>query len=87
MGNAKQKYIENIVTTLDKTRLDENKMTQSVDSSKRGEKHEPEVNLDPEPLSSIRQSHRHQTREQGKRSARRRKSVVSIGKMTCPTYL
>ena len=27
-------------------------MTRSVDSSKRSEKHEPEVNLDPEPLSS-----------------------------------
>ena len=27
-------------------------MNQSVDSSKRSEKHKPEVNLDPDPLSS-----------------------------------
>ena len=31
--------------------------------------------------------HRHQTQEQGKRSARRRKSVVSIRNMTCQTHL
>ena len=31
--------IENIGTRLDQTRLDENQMTQSVDSSKRSKKH------------------------------------------------
>ena len=44
--------IENIGTRLGKTRLDENQITRSVDSSKRSEKHEPEVNPDPEPSSS-----------------------------------
>ena len=44
--------IENIGTRLDKTRLDKNHMTRSVDSSKRSEKHGPEVNLNPEPSSS-----------------------------------
>ena len=45
------KNIENIGTRLDKTRLDNNKMTRSTNSSKHSEKHEPEVNPDPEPLS------------------------------------
>ena len=45
------KNIENIVNQLDKTRLDNNKMTRSTDSSKHSELHEPEVNLDPEPSS------------------------------------
>ena len=44
--------IENIGTRLDKARLEDNKMTQSVDISKRSKKKEPEVNPDPEPLSS-----------------------------------
>ena len=43
--------IDNIETRLEKTRLDKNQMTQSVDSSKRSKKNKPEVNLDPEPLS------------------------------------
>ena len=46
------KNIENIGTRLDKTRLDDNQMTRSMDSSKRSKKHEPEVNPDPEPSSS-----------------------------------
>ena len=44
--------IQNIGTRPNKTRLDENQMTQSVDSSKRSEKHKLEVNPDPEPSSS-----------------------------------
>ena len=43
---------QNIGTRLEKTRLDENQLTRSVDSSKRSEKHEPELNPDPEPSSS-----------------------------------
>ena len=43
--------IENIGTRLETTQLD-NQITQSVDSSKRSEKHEPEVNLDSDPPSS-----------------------------------
>ena len=46
------KNIENIVTWLDKTQLDNNQMTRSADSSKRSEKHEPVMNPDPEPSSS-----------------------------------
>ena len=64
-----------------------NQMTRSVDSSKRSENHEPEVNLDPNRSHLIRRIHRHQTHHQRKIKARRRKSVVSIGKMTHPTHL
>ena len=46
------KNIENIGTRLDKSRLDNNQMTRSTDSSKHSETQEPEVNLDPKPLSS-----------------------------------
>ena len=46
------KNIENIVTRLDKTQLDNNKMTRSTDSSKISEMHELEVNPDPETSSS-----------------------------------
>ena len=46
------KNIENIGTRLDKTRLDKNQMTRSVDSLKHSENHKPEVNLDPDPSSS-----------------------------------
>ena len=44
--------IENLETRPDNTRLDENQMTRSMDSSKRNKKNEPEVNPDPEPSSS-----------------------------------
>ena len=43
---------QNIGTRLEKTRLDENQITRSVDNSKRSKKHKPEVNPDPEPSSS-----------------------------------
>ena len=46
------KNIGNIETRLETTRLEKNQMTQSVNSSKCSEKHEPEVNLDPDPSSS-----------------------------------
>ena len=52
MPETSNQNIENIGTRLYKTLLDENQMTQSIDISKRSEKHEPEVNLDPEPPSS-----------------------------------
>ena len=44
--------IKNIGTLLETTRLDENQMTRSVDSSKHIKNHEPEVDPDPEPSSS-----------------------------------
>ena len=46
---------ENIQQTLPmniETRLENNQLTRSTDSSKHEEMHEPEVNLDPEPSSS-----------------------------------
>ena len=46
------KNIENIVTRLDKTRQDNNEMTQSRDSSKHSKMYELGSNLDPEPSSS-----------------------------------
>ena len=44
--------IENIVTRLDKTRLDNNQMTQSTDSSKYVKTYELRSKTDPEPSSS-----------------------------------
>ena len=44
--------IKNIGTQLEMNRLDGNQMIRSADSSKRSEKHEPEVNPDPDPSSS-----------------------------------
>ena len=44
--------IGNIDTQLETTQIDKNQMTQSVNSSKRRENHEPEVNLEPDPSSS-----------------------------------
>ena len=52
MRETSNQNIENIGTRLDKTRLDKNQMTRSVDSSKPSKKHKPEVEPDPEPLSS-----------------------------------
>ena len=46
------KNIEYIVNQLDKTRLDNNQMTQSMDSSKHSETYELGSNPDPEPSSS-----------------------------------
>ena len=46
------KNIENIVTRLDKTRLDNNQMTQSTDSSKHSKTYKLGSNPDPEPSSS-----------------------------------
>ena len=42
----------NIGTRLENTQVDDNKMTPSMECSKRSKNHEPEVNLDPEPSSS-----------------------------------
>ena len=47
-----KKNIENIGTQQDKTRLDDNQLTRSTDSSKHEETYDPEVNPDPEPSSS-----------------------------------
>ena len=79
--------IENIVTRLDKTRLDNNQMTQSTDSSKHSENHEPEVKPDPEPSSSdfLESSSSDSRARKTKRS--KKKSVASIGKMTHQTHL
>ena len=46
--NSERKNIENIGTRLQTTRLDD-QMTRSENSSTRSEKHEPKVNLDPDP--------------------------------------
>ena len=46
------KNIENIGNRLDKTRLDDNQMTRSMDSSKRSKKHKSEVNPGRETSSS-----------------------------------
>ena len=78
--------IENIATRLEKNRLD-NQMTRSVDSSKRSEKHEPEVNMDPD-LSSSDSSESSSSDSRAKEKKRtKKKNVVSIGKMTRPTHL
>ena len=51
--NIERKNIRNIETRLKMTRLDKNKMTRSENSSTRSKKHEPKVNLYPDPSSSI----------------------------------
>ena len=79
--------IENIGTPLDKTWIDDNQMTRSTDSSKHIEKHEPEVNPYPEPSSSDSSESLSSDSRARKRCARRRKIVVSIGKMTRQTHL
>ena len=79
--------IEHIGTRLYKTRLDDNQITRSMDSSKRSENHEPEVNSDPEPSSSgLSESSSSNLSARGE-SAQRRKSVVSIRKINHPTHL
>ena len=50
--NIESENIGNIETRLEMTQLDEDQITRSVNISKRSEKHEPKVNLDPDPLSS-----------------------------------
>ena len=50
---ASKENIENIVTWLDKTRLDNNKITRSMDSSKHSETYELGSNPDPETPSSF----------------------------------
>ena len=50
--NIERKTIGNIENWLEMTRLDKNQMNRSVNSSKCSEKHEPEVNLDPDLSSS-----------------------------------
>ena len=49
--NTERENIRNIETRLKMTQLDKDQMTRSVNCSKRSEKHEPEVNLDPDPSS------------------------------------
>ena len=50
--NIERGNIKNIETRLKMTRLDENQMTQSENSSTCSKKNEPKVNLDPNPSSS-----------------------------------
>ena len=78
--------IENIGTRLETTRLDD-KMTRSVDNPKRSKKHKPEVNLDPETSSSDSSESSSSDSRARNKIPRRRKNVVSIGNMTCPTHL
>ena len=62
-------------------------MNRSVDSSKRRKKNEPEVNLDPDLLSSDSSDSSSSDSAPKKKKSKRRKSVVSIGKMTRQTHL
>ena len=50
--NIERQNIRNIETRFKMTRLEKNQMTQSENGSTRSEKHEPKVNLDPDPSSS-----------------------------------
>ena len=81
------KNIENIVTQLYKTRLDNNQMTRSTDSSKHSKTHEPQVKPYPEPSSSDSSESSSSDSRTRRKKTRRRKSVVSIGKMTRQTHL
>ena len=68
------KNIENIVTRLDKTLLDNNQMTQSTDSSKRSKKLDKEVNPDPEPsLYDLSESSSSDSRARKKKRTKKKK--------------
>ena len=62
-------------------------MTRSVDSSKISEKHEPEVNPDPESSSSYSSESSSADSRARKKKRTKKKNVVSIGKMNRPTHL
>ena len=79
--------IGNIVTRLDKTRLDNNQMTRSTDSSKHSETPKLELKPDPEPSSSdLSESSSSDSRARKKKRTKKKK-CRSIGKMTRKTYL
>ena len=81
---------ENIQRTLPMnivTQLDNNQLTLSTDSSKHEEMHEPEVNPDPEPSSSDSSDTSSLDSRAKKNKSTKKKSVVSIGKMTRQTHL
>ena len=80
-----REIIENIGTRLETNRLDD-QMNRSVDSSKCSKKHEPEVNLDPD-LSSSNSSDSSSSDSAPQKQIKKKKSVVSIGKMTRPTHI
>ena len=68
------KNIENIVTRLDKTRLDNNQMTRSTDSSKHGKTYELGSNPDPELSSSDSlESSSSDSRERKKKRTKKKK--------------
>ena len=69
------------------TRLDEDQMTRSVNSSTRSEKHGPKVKLDPDPSSSDSSDSLSSDLALKKKKIKRRKSVVSIGKMARQNHL
>ena len=68
------------------TRLDNNQMTWSVDSSKRSEKHEPEVNLDPDLSSSDSSDSSSSESAPKKKKCKNKKKRRKHGKMTRQTH-
>ena len=69
------------------TRLDDNPLTKSADSSKHEEKHEPEVNPEPEHSSSDLSETYSSDSRANKKKHKKKKIVVSIGKMTLQNHL
>ena len=61
-------------------------MTRSENSSTRSEKHEPKVNLDPDPSSSDSSDSLSSDSAPNKKKNKKKKSVVSIGNMTRQTH-
>ena len=70
------------------TRLDDNQLTRSTDSSKHEERNKPEVKPDPEPSSSDSSLKTSSLDSRAKKKKRKeKKNVVSIGSMTRQTHL
>ena len=68
------------------TRLDDNQLTKSTNSSKHEETHEPEENSDPESSSSDSSETSSSDSRAKKKKRKKKKSVVSIGKMNRQTH-
>ena len=81
------KNIVNNVTGLDKTRLDNKQMTRSTDSSKHSGTHKLEMNPDPEPSSSDSSESSSSDSRAKKKKRTKKKSIVSIRKMTLQNHL
>ena len=79
--------VQRTLPTNSVTRLDNNQLARSTDSSNHEKRTNQRRTQTQNCRQLIRQRHHHWTQEQRRINARIRKSVVSIGKITCQTHL